>query len=102
MLVYAIGTGKNYQWWGALRAAHVTTSSSDKMKRNVVDIVNVCTKPSRYLGLAQGSGSFHHGYKSPNEIKAMASHDKIDALDKEDGSNGGEAGCEKGTSNGAG
>lgn len=34
--------------------------------------------------------------------RQMASHDKIDALDKEDGGNGGEAGCEKGASNSAG
>lgn len=34
--------------------------------------------------------------------KAKTSRDKIGALDKEDGGNGGEASCEKGASNSAG
>lgn len=73
------------------------------MKRNAAEVVNVCMHQApRHPGLAQGSESFHHGYKSPNESKAMASRDKIGALDKEDGGNGGEASCEKGASNSAG
>lgn len=56
--------------------------------------MNVCMHQAhRYPGFAPRSESFHMGINLQQSQRQMASRDKSDALDEEDGGNGGEASC---------
>lgn len=109
--MYAIGTGKNYQHL-ALSEQHTLPphqgfrGQDEKKCSRSRECMYVCTKPPQptpaILVWLKAPDPSIMGINFQMSQQAMASRDKIVALDKDDGGNGGEASCEKGASNSAG
>jgi len=107
--VYAIVTGKNYQQL-ALSEQHTLPPhqgfrGQDEKKcsrsRECMYAPSPPTPPAILVWLKAPDPSIM-GINFQMSQQALASRDKIVALDKDDGGNGGEASCEKGASNSAG